>query len=118
MPDVIKINEESDIVEIKSFGVVSEKNIKSSIAKVTQINEEIGINKVLVDTTEQESMPNIIDIFFLFSRFPRDLRVALLANQDQSTLKEILFSETVAVNRGITVKIFQLRDEALSRFNA
>lgn len=118
MPDVIKINEESDIVEIKSFGVVSKKDIKSSIAKATQINEEIGINKVLVDTTEQESMPNTFDIFFLFSRFPRDLRVALLANQDQSTLKDIIFSGTVAVNRGITVRIFKSREKALSWFNA
>lgn len=117
MPDKIKINEESGIVEIISFGAVSKRDIESSIAKTNQINEEIGINKVLVDTTEQDSMPNTFDIFSLFSQFPRDLRVALLANQDQPTSQEILFSETVAVNRGLTVRVFKSREEALSWLN-
>lgn len=113
MPDLIEINKESGILEIKSFDVVSQRDIESSIAEVSRLKDEIGISKILVDTTKQKSMPDMTPLFKLFSEFPNDLRVALLANEDQSTLSSIQFAETVASNRKCKFKIFFLRDAAL-----
>lgn len=114
MPDDIKINKEYGVIEIRSFGKVSMKDIESSIKRVKQIHEEIGIDKVLVDTTEQESMPSTINIFEIFSKFPRDVKVALLTNICQITSQDIHFAETVAQNRGIRINEFEAQENALN----
>ncbi len=93
--------------------MVEEGDIENSIKLITKINEQSGVNKVLVDTTEQESMPNTFSEFSIFSEFPRNFRVALLANQEQPTVEDIRFVETVAQNRGIQMQVFNTRKEAL-----
>ena len=114
MPDkIVQINEEVGIIEIHSFGAVSKGDIESSISKVRQINNKTGIYKVIVNTTEQDSMPSTMGIFDLFSNFPRDLKVALLIKRGQGTLGDIHFCEAVACNRASRVKKFVSRDEAL-----
>ncbi len=112
MPDLLTINKDENIIEIKSYGVVSKNDIKESIAKIKQINNEIGINKVMVDTTKQESMPGTMGIFDIFTIFPRDFKVAVLTNEGQLTSEDIHFIETIAHNRGIMIKEFSSIEDA------
>ncbi len=113
MPDIIELNPEKRIIEIRSYGTVEGGDIENTIKLITKINEQSGVDKVLVDTTEQESMPSTFREFSIFSELPRIFRIALLANQDQPTAEDIRFVETVARNRGIQMKIFNTRKEAL-----
>ncbi len=112
MPDLLTINKDENIIEIKSYGVVSKNDIKESIAKIKQIYNEIGINKIIVDTTKQESMPDTMGIFDIFTTFPRDFKVALIRNDGQVTSEDIHFIETIAHNRGIMIKAFSSIDDA------
>lgn len=113
MAENIRINKEDGIVEVVSLGIVTKENIESLITKIKQIGNEFGINKVLLDTTKQELMPDITSIYEIFSKMPCNLRIAILANQEQNTLHDVKFAETVARNRSIQVKIFFLREAAL-----
>lgn len=113
MPDELYVDEAIDVIKVRSYGVVSKKDIAVSMEKTRQIMEEKGINKVLVNTLDQEKMPGTYDVFQLFSTLPRDLRAALIVQENQTTAESQKFAETVCLNRGIQVKIFQSEDEAL-----
>lgn len=113
MPDVVKLNKKAGIIEVRSSGVVSRQDIEKSIAEVNRIHRETGHHRILVDTTRQTSMPGTVDIFELFSRFPPELRVALLALDDQVTLSDLAFTELVAKNRALQIRVFYSKKDAM-----
>lgn len=108
MPEELRIDKDRRTVEVRSYGIVSREDIAASIAAVQDIAAAEGISNVLVDATEQESMPSIVDIYELFSNHPGGLRVAVVGTK-QPTAGDIQFAETVAVNRGIRIKVFPSR---------
>jgi len=117
MPDSVKINLDLGLVEIRSFGIVTSENITASIRKAEEAFKLHGINKLLVDITEQDQMPSISGIFNIFANFPKHLNLALYAKKNQITEDDIHFGETVAVNRGINMKIFYSQPEAMAWLN-
>lgn len=70
---------------MESFGVVTKGNIQDSIEKIKQLQEEHDISLLLVDTTQQESIPHSIEIVEIFSVYPRDIKTALLVVKTQAT---------------------------------
>jgi hypothetical protein len=118
MPDVISINTELNLIEVRSTGVVRKNDILSSIAKIIEIHKETGLNKVLVDTTRQASMPMATEAFEIFSNWPPELKLAFLTRPQQPTEEDIIFAETVGVNRSGRMKIFQDQSAAIEWLNA
>ena len=112
MPDKIQVNETLGIIEVESSGVVSKEDIVDSITKMRQILDEKGLYKTLVDTTLQETMPSITDVYTIFSNFPREFKIALLVQESQKTQYENSFGETVGKNRGLRVQIFLEKEQA------
>lgn len=118
MPDIVTINKELSLIEVRSFGIVSADDIYGSLKKIKTAVIETGINKVIVDTTEQKQMPGAINIFQIFSTIPKDVeKFALLVGEGQSTADDLKFAENVAVNRGTFMKLFKSRDEAIEWLN-
>lgn len=113
MHDGIKVDEDRGIIEVCSYGTSSKENIAKAINEAQQILADRGFNKILADTTKQDAMPSKIDIFKLFSNFPREFRTAIVLDKNQKTEKDLSFAETVGVNRGIMIKIFYDRELAL-----
>ena len=113
MPDEVHVDEERGIIKVESYGIVSTEDIENSIGKVREILTERGLNKILVDTTRQETVPGTAALFDLFSTFPRNLKAALLSRESQITVEDLRFVENVSVNRGIFVRVFHTEDEAL-----
>lgn len=113
MPDELYVDEATSIIKVRSYGIVSKNDIADSMEKTRQIMEQKGINKVLVDTLDQEKMPGTFDVFQLFSTLPQNLRAALVVQENQVTAEGQKFAETVCLNRGIQVRIFRSTDEAL-----
>lgn len=117
MPDKVSLNKKTGIIEVRSSGIVSRHHIENSIATVKRIFEETGHHRILVNTTEQTSMPNTVDIFDLFSTFPPELRVALLARKGQITENDLAFTELVAKNRALQISVFSDKNKALKWLN-
>jgi hypothetical protein len=114
MPDTIEVNEELGIIEIRSFGQVTREDIAASIAKAQATLKEKGIGKILVDTSEQDTMPGAHQLLPMFADFPRNLRLALLVKQTQDTKKDVEFARNVGFTKGVDVKLFSDRQKALA----
>lgn len=114
MPDEFKVNKKLGIIEIRSYGVETEEDIAGSVTSALEVYEKTGINKVIIDATQIKEVPGIIDTFKLFSSMPRQIVQAIVATKDQVNENELIFAETVAVNRGIGLKIFYDRQDALN----
>jgi hypothetical protein len=117
MPDTFHINFELGLIEIVSFGIVSSQTISNSIKKAEEVFKLHGIKNLLVDTTEQDIMAGVLIIYRIFSTFPKQLNLALYVKKNQVTEEDIIFGETVAVNRGINMKVFYSKEDAAKWLN-
>lgn len=113
MPDKVELNRDLGIIEVTSYGVVTGSDISDSVDKIDAFYRETGIPKVMVDTTRQEKMPGTVGIFKLFSSMPLTITFVLLVKEKQLTEEDLLFAETVAVNRGVRMKIFYDKEKGL-----
>jgi hypothetical protein len=112
MPESVTLNEELGIIEVHSFNTISTEDISSSVNLVQHISNETGIKKVLVDTLEQEAMPSITSILNLARAFPRNVKIAVLCSKEQTTFKDILFTENAALYQGISIRHFTSKTDA------
>lgn len=117
MPDEAKINLDLKIIEIQSYGNVTKEDIENSIKLCLKIFDLHGIKNVVVDTSSQVKMPSVSGIFQIFSNFPKQFNLAILIKENQKTEKDIRFGEDVAVNRGVNMKMFYTRTEAIKWLN-
>ena len=113
MPDEITINKSEGIIEIRSYGLVTKEDIESSISEVIRIRESDGLYRVLVDATQQDSMPRTFNIFDIFSSFPRNIMCAIIVDKKQHNFPDLRFAETVALNNNVLVRLFESREDAL-----
>ena len=113
MPENITINKELGIIEVHSYGDVTRDDLELSLATINQIAEDTGIRMVLVDTTEQETIPTITDTFYFVVKLPETFRFAIVVSEKQSSKDDQDFLDTVAYNRFINVKEFFSRKEAV-----
>lgn len=113
MPEKIRVDEDRGIIHVLSYGLVTKEEITESVTKINQIFDKEMINKILVDTTRQETMPSTIGIFDIFSTFSQEYKLAMLIRESQATAADISFVETVVLNRGVQVKIFYEKKQAL-----
>ena len=70
MPDTVELDRDLGVIDIRSFGNVTTDDIAGSITECERILEKEGISQILVDTREQETLPNMSDLLALFSNFP------------------------------------------------
>ena len=113
MPESITINKDLGIIEVHSYGDVTREDLDLLLATVNKIGEDIGIRMVLVDTTEQKTMPSFSNIFDFVEKLPPTIRIAIVVSEKQATKDALEFLETIAVNRCFTVKKFLSRKEAI-----
>ena len=80
--------------------------------ELLRMHEAYGANILLVDVREQETSPDLFDILDFGDTWPSSIRVALMVSKN--TPKDMLYLETVAVQRGKQIRIFFGEPEALA----
>ena len=113
MPETVSLNDELSIIEVRSFGDVTVEDIEGSFREVKRVREESGVGKVLVDASEQTSMPGTADSFKITSNMPHFVRIAVFISEGQSTEDDLLFVESLAVSCGAIYRVFHSREEAV-----
>ena len=113
MPETVTVNKELNIIEVRSFGSILTEQLARSVAEVKRIHRETSIDKVFVDTHGLTSFPGTIDIFEIAKGFPRGIRIAVLAVAEQEMKGDLQFAQTVAQNRGVLIRLFESKDEAI-----
>jgi len=114
MPDTLKVDNEKEIIEIRSYGTLTKVDMEKSIEGLMELKRKHGIDKVLIDTTKLDSVPNTIEIFETMANFPHGFKVAIIIDKNKAIASDIRFGETVAMNRGKNIKVFSNNSSAIN----
>jgi len=84
--------------------------------EVGAIAREQGLVKILVDLSRCALLPSAADVYEFtkshFAAFPHQARHAVVVSGEGLRDANVRFSETVAANFGVTLRLFAARDEA------
>ena len=103
-----------ELIEIKSYGEVTIKNICETVSQIEHIYYKTGATKVLKDAREEILQLDISDSIQLeSSNAPVLLKLAILVNNKNNAAEQKLFSNLLKRKRGYQVQIFNSRTDAL-----
>jgi len=93
------------------------KEATASRKEAAAIMKSENLRLVLADVSDTDHDESTIDLFDFnasqYDVFPRFTRLSVVIPPDAGKLSSAQFAETVAVNRGITMKIFLGKDDAM-----
>ena len=106
-------------VEVRYSGAVVPDDLTIVAAEAFALAQENGIFHVLTDCSAMTSNPSIFKLYDLASTIEqlglaRVYREAVLVSEDRSHEHEFQFYENTMVNRGLSVRRFRRRDDALA----
>ena len=118
MPEQIKVNKELGIIEVDSYDKVSYEDSMASLATLQTLMTETGIRKILSDTRRQNFHPDMFKVYEFGKRLPNNARIAVIVSQAQPTAEAVSFLDDVASNRGVHIRLFSSRNEAIEWLRA
>jgi len=114
MPEVVSYNKEKKLIEVCAFDIVSLSEWLEDIKEIERLHHQEGCTSVLVDSTELVVLPGVLEIFeTVATKLSRDMRYALVMEAGQAISKDVHFLENVAQNRGVQLRLFNRRQDAL-----
>ena len=112
MPEIVEYDAQAKLIRVRAWGADTIEDWLSSKEQVVELHDEYGAIQLLVDVRDQESAPSTLDVFEFGASWPHGIRTAILIGG--KTRKEQLFLETVALNRGKNMRIFDNEVDALN----
>ena len=109
----IKFNKDDKIIEVLSFGIETSESLSNQVDEIVHLSKKEKVFNVLIDTINQEKFSSITDVFRFMSTLPTYLNYAIYSKNEQQTFDEMEFGVIVSKNRGINVKKFKSRVEAI-----
>jgi hypothetical protein len=105
------------IILVTCRGEVTRNDLDKDRQAISRINREMGIDRVLVDATAAVKAPSELPLYehgrsLAENGIPRSIRYAILVSRDVE--EDVRFLETTSRNRGVDMRVFKSRDEALS----
>lgn len=115
----VRYVEVAHVIEMVFRGSAALDEINVAMAEAGAAGAEHLANRFLVDVREQRAGGKAFDILALgefLASLPHGLieREAILLPEDEAAVEEFEFFETVCRNRGLDVRVFSGRDEALA----
>lgn len=116
---IVEYNNTLRIVDVALNGSVSGPEVHELTSRAIGLLKKQGTLEVLVDTTEMEWAPPIVDIYSLPGQYEtealdRRVRIALVAPKSSVAKQATQFYENACTNRGWLVRSFASRDEAIA----
>lgn len=118
MPEEVFFNKDLGVIEVRSYGIVTREDLFSALELAKALLRETNINKVLVDTSEEEELPNILDLDDFGSSIPKYMKVAIVVTDGQPTVMRARFIGNIASVKGAKTKTFTSREDALEWLNS
>lgn len=117
MPEEVYIDKNAGVITIRSWGRVSEQEIYNSKETVKNLSEESGLNRLLVDARERTGYPGVGALYHFVGSIAsnallRQVRSAIVISEESTDESE--FIENTAYNRGVNIKLFQTKEEAIN----
>jgi hypothetical protein len=119
----VRFLEEAGVVEMVFAGDAGAEEVDAAVGEAGAVGAENLTNRFLVDVRQQMPGGKAFDILALgefLASLPTGLieREAILLPEDQAAAEEMQFFETVCRNRGLDVRVFHERDDALGWLTA
>ncbi len=118
MPVELFVNKDLGVIEVRSYGVVTRKDLFSALELSNALRVESNINKVIVDTSEEKGLPNILDLDDFGSSIPRSVKAAIIITNEQSMAMRSRFIVNIASVKGAHIDMFSTREDALKWLNS
>jgi hypothetical protein len=115
MPEEVSILEDLEIICVNSYGRVTEGDLLASMEEILAIQRERGLSRVFVDASRETALPSTHPLHqfgAVLSQNAATFKFALLASD--RVRKDLRLLETVTQNRGMQVRMFDSRVEALT----
>ena len=115
--------EEAGVVEMVFRGAPAPEEIDDAMTRAGAIGAENLSNRFLVDSRDMPAGGSAFDVLALgelTASLPPGIieREAILLSEDAAAAEEMEFFETVCRNRGLDVRVFHGKDEALAWLTA
>ena len=108
MPFNVRYVEEAGVVEMVLRGAVTPEDVDAAMTEAGTVGAENLSNRFLVDSREMPAGGSAFDV----------LALAELLSDDAAAADQMEFFETACRNRGLDVRVFRDRDEALGWLTA
>ena len=105
MPEIVKYLPQHQIIEVKSLGTVTTKDIRQSFKEIKLIEKEKSVQRIFVDHSDVVVLPTDVEAFNLGSE--------IAIYYSNSIEEHLRFFHEVAKARGSKVKLFEEKDAAL-----
>ena len=115
--------EEADVVEMVFRGTVTPAEVDAAMTEAGTVGAENLSNRFLVDSREMPAGGSAFDVLALaelLAALPPGVidREAVRLSDDAAAADQMEFFETACRNRGLDVRVFHDRDEALGWLTA
>lgn len=111
MPETVFYDPNTPLLRVRAWGEDPIENWYASREKVIELAEAHKTMRLLVDVRELETAPSVLDIFDFGQDWPIGIKTAILVGE--KTDEDVMFVETVAVNRSKQMQIFYEESEAV-----
>ena len=112
MSEELTYDAKSRLMRVRVWGHDSISDMQAQRLEVIKLHEAHGSNSLLVDVRDMGSTASLFDILDFGDTWPQDVNCAILASA--KTPEDILFLETVAMQRGKKMRVFFSEAEALA----
>ena len=113
MPERVRANQDSGLIEVESEGVVTKDENAAALADVMALSRATGFFRVLADTRRQTEVPSIFAILRFAESLPRKLVYALIAEGAQPTGEIVDLLRIMTNARGTRLAVFGNREDAV-----
>lgn len=115
----VRFDEDAGVVEMVLTRTTTPEELDAAMTRAGTLGAEMLTNRYLVDCREVASAGTAFDILAvaeLLASVPPGVieREAVLLPRDAAAAKDFEFFETACRNRGLDVRVFHDRDEALA----
>ena len=116
MPWTVTPHPDLPIIETVYAGSLNGKNVAEAAAETLNVAMSLGRNRLFADCSTMEGGHSIFDLYFISEQVSLgslNLREAILQPALAASREKVEFWETACMNRGMLVRIFSDRDEAI-----
>lgn len=118
MPYTIKYLEDKGIVVIQNIGRISPEDFEKQSIEALELGRKKNTSLYLADSTQVAGGTTTIELLDFPDMYERigvskTIKLAIVIPENSIAQKNIKFLETVCLNRGWQVRIFEKNDEAV-----
>jgi hypothetical protein len=109
----------NECLQVQVTGVNTPQNVLSYLIEIQELCQRHSCSKVLIEENLEGPSINMFEIFEIIGQASQNIpgsiqKIAYVDINTKHNKKSMHFAETVAVNRGVNIKLFDTTREALS----